>query len=105
MKDIFYMDKIIPSTSIDSVEINYDICDDTYSIIVRQSRSNLKLISSQNKDLVKIIFDKIKSQCDGIDFMDLKEKSDIILKEKNNKDTVKTKEKRKKVSDKNDRKE
>lgn len=105
MKDIFYMDKIIPATSIDSIEINHDIYDNTYSIIVRQSRSNYKLISSKDKDLVRIIFDNMRKQCDGIDFMDLMKKSDDFLKSKNGKNITKTKERKKKVSDNNDREE
>lgn len=105
MKDIFYMNKIIPASSINSIEINYDICDNTYGITIRQSRNNYKLISSNDENLVKLIFESMKNQCDGIDFINLVDKIKETLDSKVNKKVSKTKEKKKKVSDKNDREE
>lgn len=106
MKDIFYENRIIPATSINSIEINFDICDKSYSIILRQSGANYKLMSSKDKELVYNVFDKLKSQFDGIDFIEIVNQSEILLNsmvEINKED--KPKKKRKKVSDKDDRKE
>ena len=106
MKDIFYENRIIPSTSINSIEINCDICDKSYNIILRQTGANYKLMSSKDKDLVYYVFGKLKSQFDGIDFIELINESEKalndmvkIIKEE------KPKIRKKKASDKDDRKE
>ncbi len=105
MKDIFYEDKIIPYNSIKCIEINSDINNSIFNIMIRQSGNSYKIFSSDNKELVNIVFEKLKEQCDGINFSDIIKKSEKILNEKNNSFDDKVKRKRKKVSDSNDRKE
>ncbi len=106
MKDIFYENRIIPATSINSIEINCDIYDKSYNIILRQTGANYKLMSSKDKDLVYYVFDRLKSQFDGINFIELINQSEKTLNSMAG--TVKEekpKTRRKKVSDKDDRKE
>lgn len=105
MKNIFYEDRIIPAYSIKCIEINSDIHGKNFSITVRQVGDNYKLFSSTDKELVDTIFKKLKEQCDGIDFIDLVEGSKKELEIKRNIKEDKPKTRKRKVSDRSDRKE
>lgn len=102
MKSILYQNRIIPEYSINSIEINEDAYNN-YSIVIRQVNNYHRLITSNDKEYICSIFEKLKNEFNCINFNNVVKE---VENDKNNtKNLVENKPKvrKRKVSDNNDR--